>query len=70
MKFLFGFNQKMIYDIVIFCVLLVLKPGQIRCGEHTDYGTITLLFQDTVGGLEVKVHCLFCNIKSLKLFIQ
>ena len=29
------------------------KPGQIRCGEHSDYGSITLLFQDDVGGLEV-----------------
>jgi len=26
----------------------------IRCGEHSDLGTLTLLFQDMVGGLEVK----------------
>ena len=31
----------------------VIKPGQIRCGEHSDYGSVTLLFQDDVGGLEV-----------------
>ncbi|MBE9204972.1 isopenicillin N synthase family oxygenase [Nostoc sp. LEGE 06077] len=30
------------------------KLGQIRAGEHSDYGSITLLFQDDVGGLEVK----------------
>jgi len=29
------------------------KPGQFRLGEHSDYGSITLLFQDDVGGLEV-----------------
>jgi isopenicillin N synthase-like dioxygenase len=32
-----------------------LKEGQIRLGEHTDYGTMTLLFQDQVGGLQVNV---------------
>ncbi|XP_063600324.1 uncharacterized protein LOC134776504 [Penaeus indicus] len=28
--------------------------GSIRCAAHTDYGTVTLLFQDDVGGLQVK----------------
>jgi len=30
-----------------------LCAGQVRCGEHSDYGSITLLFQDDIGGLEV-----------------
>jgi len=29
-------------------------PNAIRCGEHSDWGSITLLMQDMVGGLEVK----------------
>ncbi|XP_076802039.1 uncharacterized protein LOC143446332 isoform X2 [Clavelina lepadiformis] len=32
----------------------ILKPNQIRLGEHSDYGSITLLFQDNVGGLQVQ----------------
>lgn len=28
--------------------------AQIRAGEHSDYGSLTLLFQDEVGGLEVQ----------------
>ncbi|MEM9922760.1 MAG: 2-oxoglutarate and iron-dependent oxygenase domain-containing protein [Cyanobacteria bacterium P01_D01_bin.50] len=30
------------------------KLGQLRIGEHSDYGSITLLFQDEIGGLEVQ----------------
>uniref|UniRef100_A0A4W4FD97 Isopenicillin N synthase-like Fe(2+) 2OG dioxygenase domain-containing protein n=1 Tax=Electrophorus electricus TaxID=8005 RepID=A0A4W4FD97_ELEEL len=29
------------------------KVGQIRCGEHSDYGTITLVFQSHEDGLQV-----------------
>jgi isopenicillin N synthase-like dioxygenase len=31
-------------------------PGDIGAGEHTDYGNITLLATDDVGGLEVKTR--------------
>lgn len=30
------------------------NPNKVRAGEHSDYGSITLLFQDDIGGLEVK----------------
>lgn len=29
------------------------KPGQLRCGEHSDYGSITLLFQ-SCSGIQVR----------------
>ncbi|KAI9000849.1 Clavaminate synthase-like protein [Trametes punicea] len=33
---------------------LLSGEGQARAGAHSDYGTLTLLFQDSVGGLEVQ----------------
>ena len=38
---------------ILFFSVAELKPGQIRCGEHSDYGSITLLYSDSPG-LEVK----------------
>lgn len=29
------------------------KQGQLRCGEHSDYGSITFVFQSPEGGLQV-----------------
>lgn len=31
----------------------IISEGSTRCEEHADYGLVTLLFQDDMGGLEV-----------------
>ncbi|XP_046659112.1 2-oxoglutarate-dependent dioxygenase htyE-like isoform X2 [Homalodisca vitripennis] len=40
-------------------------PYATRCGEHTDYGTFTLLTQDTEGGLEVYTGGKWCSVGHL-----
>jgi len=43
-----------LFDIFIALLsIAVLKPGQVRCTGHTDYGFLTILYQDDCGGLEV-----------------
>jgi len=39
-----------------------IKPNQIRLGEHSDYCTMSLVFQRDTGGLQVKV----CTIIIMK----
>ena len=41
------------------------EAGIERCGAHSDYGTVTLLFQDDMGGLEVYLIYYYYFFESL-----
>lgn len=48
---------QLIVDILLLKLLISdLEDGQVRCGEHSDYGSITLLFQgEGEGGAGLQV---------------
>ena len=45
-----GHNYKLVFTVLFTGGL---AEGQMRCGEHTDWTSLTLLIQDKTGGLEV-----------------
>jgi isopenicillin N synthase-like dioxygenase len=50
------------YDSLDKTIMGEIPPNAIRCGEHTDWGSITLLLQNMTGGLELCLHILvICN---------
>jgi len=54
-KYNFNYVQSLAIPHCVFIIVCAdIKPNQIRLGEHTDYGSITLLFQRDVGGLQVE----------------
>ena len=55
------------FHLHVHTVSIEIKPGQLRCGEHMDYGSITLLFQDPSGGLRVFLGGIPC-LQSDKVF--
>lgn len=40
-----------------------IAPGTVRLADHTDYGILTLLFQDDIGGLQVHSHRIFLKVR-------
>ncbi|CCW59548.1 unnamed protein product [Phytomonas sp. EM1] len=47
------FNEPLSVFRMIHYPALPEEKGRVTCGAHSDYGIVTLLYQDTVGGLQV-----------------
>lgn len=52
--FISKFNEPLSVFRMIHYPGLPKEKGRIVCGSHTDYGIVTLLYQDTAGGLQVR----------------
>ncbi|KAL4785605.1 hypothetical protein BJX76DRAFT_366867 [Aspergillus varians] len=47
-------NLRLLHYPAVHKDVFKLNPGQVRAAEHSDYGSITLLFQDRRGGLQAR----------------
>ncbi|KAL2864743.1 isopenicillin N synthase family dioxygenase [Aspergillus lucknowensis] len=47
-------NLRLLHYPAVHKDLFERNPGQVRAAEHSDYGSITLLFQDSRGGLQAR----------------
>ena len=44
-----------LYLTHLVCFVPDFPSDQFRCGAHSDYGSVTFVFQDGAGGLEVRL---------------
>lgn len=47
-------TMRLLHYPAVSAEVFAVNPGQVRAGEHSDYGSVTLLFQDGRGGLQVR----------------
>lgn len=47
-------NLRLLHYPAVHKDVFKMNPGQVRAAEHSDYGSITLLFQDQRGGLQAR----------------
>ncbi|KKK17744.1 hypothetical protein ARAM_001338 [Aspergillus rambellii] len=47
-------NLRLLHYPAVHKDVFKMNPGQVRAAEHSDYGSITLLFQDSRGGLQAR----------------
>lgn len=47
-------TMRLLHYPAVSAEVFAVNLGQVRAGEHSDYGSVTLLFQDGRGGLQVR----------------